>query len=65
MVGGSEYEKGDFLKNIGFEFIRRKRGDFILLNVVMIGVIEVDGLLFVGRVGGSIFCYIIIKDGKI
>lgn len=31
----------------------------------MSGVTENDGSLFVGRVGGSIPCYVTINDGKI
>lgn len=66
MVCGWGYEKGDLLKNTGFELlIRAKRGDPIPPNAVMTGVTEEDGSLFVGRVGGSIPCYITTKGGKI
>ena len=61
----AEHEIRELLKNTGFELIRAKRGDPIPPNAVMTGVTEADGSLFVGRVGGSIPCYITTDDGKI
>ena len=65
MVGDCEDEKGDFLRNTGFELIRAKRGDPVPPNAVTTGVIPTVGSLFVGRVGGNIPCYITTEDGKI
>ena len=66
LVGaGSGYICGHLLKNTGFELIRAKRGDLVPPNAVMTGVRPADGSLFVGRVGGSIPCYITTEDGKI
>ena len=56
MVGTYEDEKGDLLKNTGFELIRARRGDAVPPNAVMTGVIPTVGSLFVGRVGGNIPC---------
>ena len=64
-VGNYEGEKGDLLKNTGFELIRAKRGDPVPPNAVMTGVIPTVGSLFVGRVGGNIPCYITTENGKI
>lgn len=61
---GLEYSNGDLLKNTGFELIRANRGDRVPPNAVVTGVTQA-GSLFVGRVGGSIPCYITTKDGKI
>ena len=67
LVAGNDTEQksGEFLKNTGFELIRAKRGDPISPNAVMTGVTEADGSLYVGRVGGSIPCYITTEEGKI
>ena len=65
MMGDCEDEKGDLLKNTGFELIRAKRGDPVPPNAVMTGVIPTVGSLFVGRVGGNIPCYITTEGGKI
>ena len=65
MVGDYEDEKGDLLKNTGFELIRAKLGDPVPPNAVMTGVIATVGSLFVGRVGGNIPCYISTENGKI
>ena len=65
MVGSVTHESGELLKNTGFELIRAKRGDPIPPNAVMTGVREDDGSLFVGKVGGTIPCYVTTEDGKI
>ncbi len=65
MAGNVTYESGEYLKNTGFELIRAKRGDPIPPNAVMSGVTEADGSLSVGRVGGTIPCYVTTEDGKI
>ena len=64
MVGDYEDEKGDLLKNTGFELIRAKRGDPAPNAVMTVGIPTV-GSLFVGRVGGNIPCYITTENGKI
>lgn len=64
-LGKFSKERGDLLKNTGFELIRAKRGDLVPPNAVMAGVTAAEGSLFVGRVGGSIPCYITTEDGKI
>ncbi len=67
LIGGASslHESGYLLKNTVFELIRAKRGDPIPPNAVMTGMPEADGSLYVGRVGGSIPCYITSEDGKI
>ena len=65
LAGYFTYESGELLRNTSFELIRANRGDPIPPNAVMAGVKEEDGSLFVGRVGGSIPCYVTINDGKI
>jgi len=66
MVGeDSGYKNGDLLKNTGFELIRATHGDPVPPNAVMTGVTQANGSLFVGRVGGSIPCYITTENGKI
>ena len=56
---------GDLLKNTGCELLRANRGDRVPPNAVMTGVTQDGGSLFVGRVGGSIPCYITTEEGKI
>lgn len=65
MANNKLQQSGDLLKNTGCELIQAKHGDPIPPNAVMTGVTEADGSLYVGRVGGSIPCYIATEDGKI
>jgi len=65
-VGVDSGYNGDLLKNTGYELIRANGGDRVPPNAVMTGVTQASGSLFVGRVGGSIPCYITTsEDGKI
>ena len=59
------YSEGDILLDTGHQFHRVKRGDPVPPNAVIVGTSDTEGLLFLGRVGGTMPCSISTEDGKI
>ena len=65
VVDGVEQISGELLQNTGHEFIRAKIGDLVPPNAVIGGVIDPEGTLYVGRIGGSTPCAISTENGNI
>lgn len=66
VVDGVQKTSGELLQNSGHaEFIRAKIGDLVPPNAVIGGVIDPEGTLYVGRIGGSTPCAISTENGNI
>lgn len=65
IVSGEEVFSGEFLLDIGYEFVCVRIGDILFFNVVIVGVSDFDGIFYFGRVGGNVFCVISIDGDRI